>query len=92
MRTEREELDILLSRVAWQRCYKIPKNKLDLLLVKLNLERNSWYYTCAQNVFEDGDSFYVVVTQYGNNSGAYFQNSLAELVVKMGGSLGGGSE
>lgn len=49
-----------------QRCYKIPKDKLDLFLVKLSMSSTSHVHFEAEYIFENGDVYDVVVNTFGH--------------------------
>lgn len=53
--------------IATQRCHKIPKDKLDVFLVKLTMTSSTEprSYFEADYVFDAGDHYDVVVNQYG---------------------------
>ncbi len=55
------------SKVVWQRCFKIPKVKLDLFLVHLLMKQSELSHFDAKWIF-DADSVYydVVVQEYGH--------------------------
>lgn len=66
-------------KITKQRCYKIPKEKLDLFLVKLNMEKN--YNICfeAEWIFESSDNNYdVVVNTYG--SYPFIENEVEQFI------------
>lgn len=57
---------INMSEIVKQRCFQVPRKKLDLFLVKLSECSRSMTKFTADWVFENNDEVYdVVVNQYG---------------------------
>ncbi len=51
-------------KIQWQRCFSIPKKKLDLFLVKLQMSANSMTYFEAAWIFQTEDGYDVVVEEF----------------------------
>ena len=68
-------------RITRQRCYKIPKEKLDLLLVKLRMSNENLIYFEAEYIFQDGNFYDVIVNTFG--SYPYVENEIDKFVDKL---------
>jgi len=53
-------------KIDLQRCFKIPKDRLDLFLVKLNMESDRLISFEAEYVFNSESHYDVVVNVYGS--------------------------
>lgn len=74
-----------MSRIIQsQRCYQIPKNKLDIFLVKLKMCSSHMTYFEAEYVFENGDVYDVIVNQYGGGF-PYIEKELKEFISQLKG-------
>lgn len=71
-------------KIEWQRCFKIPKDKLDLFLVKLKMSDTTASYFEAAYIFEAGDVYDVVVEEFKSNY-AYTEREIEEFVAKLNG-------
>lgn len=69
-------------KIVSQRCYKIPKNKLDLFLVRLNIGASILGYYEAEYIFESGEDYDVVVNGYGHHS-PFMNNEIQKFVEAM---------
>lgn len=67
-------------KIEWQRCFQIPKEKLDVFLVKVRMmDSNQSYFQCDY-IFQEGDHYDVVVCEY---KGSYpFQRTQIENFVE----------
>jgi hypothetical protein len=68
-------------KISNQRCFKIPKDKLDLFLVKLRMSASEYASFEAEWVFENGPDYDVVVNQYG--SYPYMTTEVEEFAAKV---------
>lgn len=72
---------MIRDKVTKQRCFKIPKNKLDLFLVRLDFDSRELINFEAKYIFQNGKFYDVVVNYYG--SYPFVENCIDEFVEEM---------
>jgi hypothetical protein len=64
-----------------QRCFRIPKDKLDLFLVNLSMNNGDLVHFEAEYVFDNPNHYDVIVNRFG--SYPYAENEIAKFAEKL---------
>lgn len=72
-----------MSRVQWQRCFQIPKPKLNLFLVKIGMEQSKYSYFEADWVFDCQTHYDVVVSERGVQHYGFASRNVEEFATRL---------
>lgn len=68
--------------IVWQRCFRIPKEKLNVFLIHVGMSSSSMSKFEVEWVFDAGYGYDVVVNEYGH-SYPYQENSIINFADKV---------
>lgn len=74
------------SQIEWQRCFTIPKPKLNVFLVKIGMLDSNLGFFRMEYIFENGDQYDVVVNEYGH-AYPFQENELTDFAKQLRGDL-----